>query len=312
MKTVAGPLVSILLTTYQGGATIARTLESLAAQTLSPQEFEIVVVVNGPQGDTPAVLERFRRRHPDVHVRKVACARPGLSNARNLGMRAARGRYLTYVDDDDHVSATYLGTLLSAASPGVVPVAFIGDVPESPAAGGAAPEFANYYSSRLLSHAGRPVRPARVPAAISVNAGKLLPTSLARSVEYDTSLRSGEDFVYWATLFEKWPFTLHVTAVSDYAVYFRTVRQGSLGRQTPSYDFNVTQRLDCIAALERIPSSRPEVGAVVRAMTGGQVGFIRQFLREQPAARDRVLADVASRGIRGVLADHLEETATPG
>ena len=305
------PMVSVLITTYQGEAAIARTLESLASQTMPLRAIEVVVVANGPQGRTPEIVAAFRGRHPAMTVRVLETSQPGLSNARNLGVRAARGRFLTYVDDDDYVSPSYLATLVAAARPGVVPVAFIGDIKEGGPGRRRGPEFANYFSSKLLPLSGRLVDPERVPAALSVNAGKLVPTALARTLDYDTSLRSGEDFVYWASLFERTAFRLRVTDISRYAVYFRTVRQGSLGRQARSYDFSVTQRLDCIAALERIPAERPEVATVVRAMTGGQVEFVRQFLQDHPEERDRVVEDIRTRGLRGVPTDRLDRVDAP-
>ena len=50
------PLVSVILATYQGADRIGTCLDSLLAQSLPAEHFEIVVVQNGPACATPGVL----------------------------------------------------------------------------------------------------------------------------------------------------------------------------------------------------------------------------------------------------------------
>lgn len=88
------PLVSVIITAYNASRWIAETISSVIAQDFN--EYEIIVVNDGSTDDTEAVVSRFGE--------KVQCIRKpngGQPSARNVGIRAARGKYLAFVDADD-------------------------------------------------------------------------------------------------------------------------------------------------------------------------------------------------------------------
>ena len=90
-----------------------KTLLSLLNQTLAEDQYEILVVLNNP---TPNELETLRSKLKETfgqisctaHLRTVQEPTPGLSHARNLGIRKARGRYLAYIDDDAIAPSNWL------------------------------------------------------------------------------------------------------------------------------------------------------------------------------------------------------------
>lgn len=72
-------------------------VQSVVDQTYPAASLEIVVVDDGGTDDTPALLaEAFGDR-----VRLIHKPNGGVSSARNVGMRAARGAYLALLDSDD-------------------------------------------------------------------------------------------------------------------------------------------------------------------------------------------------------------------
>jgi glycosyltransferase involved in cell wall biosynthesis len=76
-------------------------------------DFEFVLVDDCSTDGTPELLERAQRTLPGaVHVRHPQNA--GLSAARNTGLAAARGRYLTFLDGDDWLRPGYLAELVDA------------------------------------------------------------------------------------------------------------------------------------------------------------------------------------------------------
>lgn len=293
------PSVTVVLATYRGDTRIRTCLDSLAAQTLDPDSFEILVVQNGPPCGTPDVVASFRAAHPRLRVRLVELTQAGVGHARNVGLRAARGTYVTHVDDDDRVSPNYLSGLLAHADEGVVPSALVRTVAHGvPDQVDPTASLDNYATRSLMPFAGRTVTCDQLPAALSYNAGKLLRTSVARLARYDESLASGEDFIYWLTLLTLHPFRLRVVEVDDDAVYCQTIRESSIGRQGLSYEFMVGQRLDCLAALEKIDQSEPVPARVARRMRRGQVRWINEYLALRPEDHARVVADVRRRGLR--------------
>jgi hypothetical protein len=92
------PEVSLVISTRNRAAVLPACLAALA-ELHSDRGWELVLVDNGSADDTWGLLTRFAAAAPGP-VRLVREPRPGLSHARNAGIRAARGRILCFTDDD--------------------------------------------------------------------------------------------------------------------------------------------------------------------------------------------------------------------
>lgn len=91
-----GPVVSVIVPTYNRATLLPDAIESVLAQSLT--SFEIIVVDDGSTDGTAHVVGRYGAR-----VRYVRTDNGGVAHARNVGMRLARGRYLTFLDSDDRL-----------------------------------------------------------------------------------------------------------------------------------------------------------------------------------------------------------------
>jgi hypothetical protein len=89
--------VSLIIATFNHERFLAVALDSALAQTLAG--VEVIVVDDGSTDDTPAVLSRYTDR-----VRVIRQANRGLAAARNAGLAAARGTYVSFLDADDVVT----------------------------------------------------------------------------------------------------------------------------------------------------------------------------------------------------------------
>jgi glycosyltransferase involved in cell wall biosynthesis len=87
-------LVSVVIPVHNGGNTVARAIESALAQRYDA--VDVVVADDGSTDDTREVVGRYVGR-----VRVVEQANRGAAAARNLGLRAARGEYVAFLDADD-------------------------------------------------------------------------------------------------------------------------------------------------------------------------------------------------------------------
>lgn len=93
------PLVSVIIPTHGRGELLAKSVQSVLRQTV--QDFEVIVVVDGGDG---VGLEPM-----DQRVRVMARERQGgAAAARNDGIAAARGRFVTFLDDDDEFTSDRL------------------------------------------------------------------------------------------------------------------------------------------------------------------------------------------------------------
>src|SRR5215216_2607156 len=93
------PLVSVVVPSYNYGHLVRETLDSLAAQTYSA--WECVVVDDGSQDDTRAVVEAYAAEDPRVRYVWQENARQGA--ARNNGISHSSGDYFQFLDADDLV-----------------------------------------------------------------------------------------------------------------------------------------------------------------------------------------------------------------
>lgn len=90
-------LVSVVIPAYNAGEFIDRTLASAINQ--SHQHIEVIVVDDGSTDDTAARVAR--RERDDPRIRLVSVRNGGVARARNLGMAAARGAFVAFLDADD-------------------------------------------------------------------------------------------------------------------------------------------------------------------------------------------------------------------
>jgi glycosyltransferase involved in cell wall biosynthesis len=90
------PDVSVVIPTCNRPHLATRAVRSALAQTY--RDLEVVVVVDGPDDETCAALAAVG----DDRVRVIVLPEQGQApNARNVGVRAARGRWTAFLDDDD-------------------------------------------------------------------------------------------------------------------------------------------------------------------------------------------------------------------
>lgn len=113
--------ITVIIPTYKPQDYLRECLDSLVAQTLPHERFEVVMVLNGCAEPYKSRIAGYIASHmQDMNVRLIQTDVPGVSNARNVAISEARGEYLTFIDDDDYVSPVYLERLLDKAAPGTV------------------------------------------------------------------------------------------------------------------------------------------------------------------------------------------------
>src|SRR5882762_1539701 len=103
--------ITVVVCTYNRCQTLKKTIESVAAQTLSQSlGWEILVVDNNSSDETRQVVENFRRHHPE-RFHYLFEPQQGISYARNAGIRHAQGEILAFIDDDETAETGWLQNL---------------------------------------------------------------------------------------------------------------------------------------------------------------------------------------------------------
>ena len=95
------PSISVVICTYNRYESLARTLQGLARlQVPSGLIWESIIVDNNSSDQTSKTVKSFMSREAGLTVRYVFEPLPGLSHARNSGVRESQGKILAFLDDD--------------------------------------------------------------------------------------------------------------------------------------------------------------------------------------------------------------------
>ncbi|MEU0025307.1 glycosyltransferase family 2 protein [Streptomyces sp. NPDC006335] len=108
------PKLSVIVPFYNVQQYAPDTLRSLRVN--ARRDFEFVLVNDKSKDETPAILDRAAEQLSDVAQVQVLHhgTNGGLATARNTGLDAARGEYLTFLDGDDWLAPGYLTQLVAA------------------------------------------------------------------------------------------------------------------------------------------------------------------------------------------------------
>lgn len=110
--------VSLVLCTYNRCQSLRNALDNVVALTLPETViWEVLVVDNNSSDQTRAVIEEYCRKYPG-RVRYIFEPKPGLSNARNAGIREATGDIIAFTDDDVSIQPTWLQNLTASLKDG--------------------------------------------------------------------------------------------------------------------------------------------------------------------------------------------------
>ncbi len=93
--------VSVVIPTYRTGEALDPLIACLDAQTMDPSAYEVIVVDDGSPDETEQRLRALARTRPWMAVHRIDNSGwPG--RPRNVGIRAARGEYVFFMDHDDY------------------------------------------------------------------------------------------------------------------------------------------------------------------------------------------------------------------
>ena len=100
-----GPACTILVAAYDAEKYITKSLDSLVNQTL--KDIEVIVIDDCSSDNTLSIIREYAAEYPMIKYIKLD-KNQGQAHARNEGLKIARGRYITFLDSDDWLSADAL------------------------------------------------------------------------------------------------------------------------------------------------------------------------------------------------------------
>lgn len=100
--------LSIIIPVYKAEKTLDRCIESILGQEFT--DYEIILVDDGSPDLCPQLCDGWAGR--DEHIRVIHKSNGGPGDARNAGIAAAEGEYLTFIDSDDTIAPNTLLPLM--------------------------------------------------------------------------------------------------------------------------------------------------------------------------------------------------------
>lgn len=192
---VKQPLISVVIPVYNRALTIGDCLRSVQAQTY--KNWEAIAVDDGSIDGTAEVIAQLAREDARIRLIRQDLNR-GAQAARNVGIRAARGEWIAFLDSDDQFLPHSLEARLELASKEKVPVvhsecyAIEKDGIMKPYS---VPPMAGQVYHRLLEEEG-PVFPGLLVSKDSLKRINYLDEKIVAFQEWDTAIRLAKHYAF--------------------------------------------------------------------------------------------------------------------
>ena len=95
---------SIIIPVFNSEKYLKECIESVLEQTY--KKIEVIIVNDGSDDSSENIIKRYAKK--DNRIIYLEQKNEGVSAARNLGIRSATGKWITFIDSDDTVSETYI------------------------------------------------------------------------------------------------------------------------------------------------------------------------------------------------------------
>lgn len=104
--------LSVIVPVYNTEAYLRDCVESILNQTMD--DLELILVNDGSPDNSAQIIADYVQRYPDK-VSSISLVNGGQGRARNFGIDAARGDYLSFIDSDDYLEPDCFELMLDAA-----------------------------------------------------------------------------------------------------------------------------------------------------------------------------------------------------
>lgn len=106
-------LVSVIMPIYNGEKYISESIKSVIKQ--SYQKLELILINDGSSDESESEIFKIISENNDRKIRYIKQENRGIAEARNRGIKEAKGEYVCFIDQDDQMMTDCLETLMQEA-----------------------------------------------------------------------------------------------------------------------------------------------------------------------------------------------------
>lgn len=121
--------ISIIIPIYNVELYLKRCIDTVLNQDIDKSEYEIILVNDGSTDSSGNIAKKYYEQYDNIIY--VTQKNKGISEARNIGIRIASGKYIWFIDSDDYIQHNCLGTILSLLTKNDLDILFFRSQPTS-------------------------------------------------------------------------------------------------------------------------------------------------------------------------------------
>ena len=107
-------IFSVVIPVYNVKDYLPTCIDSVLAQDF--EDYEVILIDDGStDGESGAICDRYAAAHPE-RIRAIHKPNGGVGEARNVGIEAAQGEYLIFIDSDDYIAPNMFRVLADAVA----------------------------------------------------------------------------------------------------------------------------------------------------------------------------------------------------
>lgn len=110
-RTKDNEFVSIIVPVYNAEEYLDRCLESILAQTYI--HYEVLLINDGSTDRSQEICDKYALEDKRIHV--IQKVNSGVAETRNVGIKAAKGKYISFIDSDDYIKSDMLEKMIIRA-----------------------------------------------------------------------------------------------------------------------------------------------------------------------------------------------------
>lgn len=221
--------VSVIIPTHKPQDYIYECLHSAINQTYPPENYEIIIILNGCNQPFHAQLSDFIKPYSltshNIHL--IQTYQGGVSNARNIGLDEARGEYVIFLDDDDYISPTYIEGLMSQAAPDYIVAARL-RLFDDETCQEIHSKLANAYEIASKQITRHPLTLYTGRRLLSTVWGKVIPQKMIGNLRFNPDFTLGEDSLFITSLTK---YVQQILLAQPHAIYYVRQRNDSASRR---------------------------------------------------------------------------------